>query len=150
MILIRSFPSVVTLVSIGPQTWLPAADLVQHLTISEIRAKYIFFITTEPNEIKLYRGDPQKVLTKFLYFGADRSTNIATSCGLSLALDSMGSSCKTHLQNCSTNETKLCRNAHYGRLHRNLEENTNIIQLQSVTLYMEGFCLVYIYSIFKR
>jgi hypothetical protein len=28
MIPTRSFPSVVTLVSIGPQTWLPAADLV--------------------------------------------------------------------------------------------------------------------------
>jgi hypothetical protein len=61
---------------------------------------------------------------------------MAANCGLSLALDPMGNSCKIHLQNCSTNETKLCRNAHYGRLHRNLEENTNIIQLQSFTLYV--------------
>jgi hypothetical protein len=38
----------------------------------------------------------------------------------------MGNSCKIHLQNCSTNETKLCRNVHYGRTRRNLEENTNI------------------------
>jgi hypothetical protein len=53
---------------------------------------------------------------------------MAASCGLSLAWDPIGNSCKIHHQNCSTNETKLCRNAHYGRPHRNLEENSHVCE----------------------